>query len=530
MQTSTIPYQRLRFFSGIIKDYLDQKESVEELYHRFPTLENFHEQLKEKAGQRDLETQRKVLKERLMYQYNDIPDAEATVENIKLLADKKTFTITTGHQLNLFTGPLYFLYKIISTINLCKQLKVEHGEYNFVPVYWMATEDHDFEEIQYFNFGDRKLVYDRESHGAVGRLNTEDLNELKDQFRILLGSTKYAKELIQLFTDSYLLDNLAKATQYLAHQLFKNEGLVIVDADDRELKSLAVPFFETELTQQVSHQEVTKTLDQWNSNYKVQVNPREINLFYLTNAGRYRIVKKEDRFYLDGAEDSFSENEILQELHDYPERFSPNVIMRPLYQEIILPNLCYIGGGGEIAYWLQLKSYFESQEIPFPILLLRNSAMLMNIKQTEKLTKLDLVPEDLFKEEYQLEKQIVEQVSQINIDFSKQKAFLNEQFKELNELALETDPSFLGAVGAQERKQIKGLENLEKRLLQAQKRKWKDQVGRATALQKELFPNNSLQERQANFSYFYKDQGPDLIEQLLQELNPLDFGFTVVEL
>jgi len=513
-----------------MKDYLDQNDGLKNLYHRFPNLRNFKDQMEEKSGQKHIKEQRLVLKKRLIQQYQGIDDAEAALHNIEALDNSKTFTITTGHQLNLFTGPLYFLYKIVSTINLCETLSKEYPDCRFVPVYWMATEDHDFEEIKFFNYGDRKLVYERESHGAVGRLDTEGLEQVHKQLELVLGSSKYSEELTRLFFESYSKENLSEATKKLAHELFKSDGLVIVEADDPALKELMIPIFEKELMNQESFKAVSKTLEAWKDEYKIQVTPREINLFYLNDTGRYRIIKRDDQFFLEGSELSFSKEQIIKELHAHPERFSPNVIMRPLYQEVILPNLCYIGGGGEIAYWLELKGYFESQNIPLPILLLRNSALLVNEKQMEKLGKLDLTVEDLFQKEYLLEEQIVKQVGEIEINFNSQKDLLKKQFEELYEIAQETDPTFKGAVGAQERKQIKGLEHLEKRLLKAQKRKWKDYINRALIVQQELFPNGSLQERQANFSYFYKDHGPELIQVLKSELDPLDFQFTVIPL
>ncbi|KQC33124.1 hypothetical protein AAU57_07200 [Nonlabens sp. YIK11] len=530
MISSKIPYQELRYFSKIIKAYLEDSNEVKGLYHRYPRLENFGDQIAEKSQQHDLQNTRQVLVEALGKQYQKVDDAAATLQNIHLLKDDKTFTVVTGHQLNLFTGPLYFLYKIISTINLCKALKTEYPEYNFVPVYWMATEDHDFDEIKFFNFGDRKLVYERESAGAVGRLDTDGLENINEQLQILLGASRFSEELSNLFSQSYTADNLAIATRNLAHELFKQDGLVIIDADDSQIKNLAIPYFKEELIDQSSFETVNETLKNWNEDFKVQVNPREINLFYLNDDGRYRIVKKDGKFFLDGIDKTFSEDEILNELEEHPERFSPNVIMRPLYQEIILPNLCYIGGGGEIAYWLELKNYFEGQDIPFPILLLRNSALLVNTKQLEKLESLKVEVADLFKKDHELNEQIIRQVSEIEIDFEQQKKFLKKQFKELYAVAQDTDPSFLGAVGAQERKQIKGLEHLEKRLLKAQKRKWNDHLERVAVIKNELFPNDSLQERQANFSYFYKDMGPELIDILKKSLDPLDPRFTVIEL
>ena len=146
MPTDCISYQESGYFSSLINDYLNEKPELKALYHRFPNLENFKLQLEEKGknfnGNDNFK--REILVSILDKQYQSIVASETTVNNIKLLKNSNTFTVTTGHQLNLFTGPLYFLYKIVSTINLCKKLKVEFPKQNFVPIYWMATEDHDF--------------------------------------------------------------------------------------------------------------------------------------------------------------------------------------------------------------------------------------------------------------------------------------------------------------------------------------------------------------------------------------------------
>ncbi len=477
------------------------------------------------------EEKRKILQKVLLEQYAKLDNVGASRTNIQSLSNSKTFTITTGHQLNLFTGPLYFLYKIISTINLCKSLKQKYPAYNFVPVYWMATEDHDFEEIQYFNYGDRKLVYNRQSHGAVGRLQTDGMDEVFQTFTALLGRSEAADELRTIFQKAYLKnDNLASATRVLAHELFKVDGLVILDADDSRLKAIAAPHFKKELVHQTSYKAVSSTLDSWDEQYKQQVNPREINLFYLKDAYRKRIIKKDDVYVIDEQDLRFTQEEILLELENYPERFSPNVIMRPLYQEVILPNLCYIGGGGELAYWLELKEYFNQASVTFPMLLLRNSALIVTSKQIDKLQRLGLDIDDLFQEDYELSTQVTERVSKIEIDFRPQKEHLKKQFAELYQLANKTEKSFETAVAAQEQKQINGLNKLEKRLLKAQKRKLSDHVDRALLLQNELFPSGSLQERQTNFSFYYEKYGHELIEELKANLDPLDARFTVIEM
>ncbi|MFT5925371.1 MAG: bacillithiol biosynthesis cysteine-adding enzyme BshC [Rubritalea sp.] len=532
MVSNRQPYQSIRYFTELMSDYIDEKDHLKSFYNRFPRWENFEEQILEKQLEwKDSQAKRTVLTNVLQSQYEDIADNETSLKNIKSLKVQNTFTVTTGHQLNLFTGPLYFLYKIISTINLCKKLQQTHPDYNFVPIYWMATEDHDFEEIHYFNYGDKKVVYNRDSSGGVGRLSTEGLEEVLEVFKGLLGKHDHAIKVMELFKKGYLENtNLADATRVIAHELFKNDGLVVLDADDEQLKSLAIPYFKEELVLQSSFNAVSDTLKSWPARYNVQVNPREINLFYLTGAYRKRIIQKHGIYHIDGEEISFTPEEIQQELENHPERFSPNVIMRPLYQEVILPNLCYIGGGGEMAYWLELKDYFDSQKVTFPMLLLRNSALLVTSKQLEKVEKLQLSIWDFFKKDHELTSLLTYKISEVKIDFSDKKRYLKKQFENLHEIAQKTDPSFENAVNAQEHKQIKGLEYLEKRLLKAQKRKLKDHLERVLKLKKELFPNDSLQERQVNFSYFYQEYGSEFIEKIKENLDPLDLRFTIVEL
>ncbi|WP_026450721.1 bacillithiol biosynthesis cysteine-adding enzyme BshC [Aequorivita capsosiphonis] len=531
MPTHSIPYKNTGYFSKLMCDYLNENSSLHSFYNRFPALENFKPQFEEKRSQLSL-AQRRTLAKRIMLQYGDNNISQGTLSNIDLLYEPDTFTVTTGHQLNLFTGPLYFLYKIFSTINLAEKLNKEYPQHYFVPIYWMATEDHDFEEINYFNLFGSKVEWQRDASGAVGELSTEGLKKVKEQLKKKLGAGKNAAKLISYFAEAYQNNtNLADATRHLANSMFWEYGLVIVDGNDQELKKAFIPYAEKELTENLSFKEVTETTKKLTDlGFSEQVHPREINLFYLKENLRERIIEQEDRFYVNETEISFSKEEILKELHEYPERFSPNALLRPLYQEVILPNLCYIGGGGELAYWFQLKDYFEKLEVPFPILLLRNSAVLVPKTASEKLKKLHVKIDDLFLPQYDLITKHTRSISKIDIDFSKQKKHLEKQFKDLYQLAKKTDASFLGAVGAQEKKQLNGLDNLEKRLLKAQKRNLSEELDQVRNIQNQLFPNQSLQERQLNFSEFYLEYGEDLLDFLKENLDPLDLNFTVLAL
>ncbi|MET1260409.1 bacillithiol biosynthesis cysteine-adding enzyme BshC [Flagellimonas sp. DF-77] len=531
MQADYIAFRDTGYFSSLICDYLDEAEALGPFYGHFPTLDAFKDQIAAKSKSFP-KANRTVLKSALEAQYAHTVASKRTKQHIASLEKDTTFTIVTGHQLNLFTGPLYFLYKIISTIRLTQALKKQYPKNDFVPIYWMATEDHDFDEINYFNFGGRKVQWNREAGGAVGRFDTAGLDAVLQVMKTQFGQSTHAKQLLTLFEDSYLKHKtLAAATRYLANALFGAHGLVIVDGDDKVLKELLAPHAAKDIFEQLPYQVVGATnaeLTQLDDRYSIQVNPREINYFYLKDSIRERIVAVENHFEVMNTGLRFTEKELRRELDEHPERFSPNVIARPLYQEVILPNLCYIGGGGELAYWLQLKDYFEAMDVVFPMLLLRNSALIISEKQQGKLEKMGLEIKDLFLDANSLINKKIRQISNIDIDFSPQKQQLQTQFKGLYDLAKETDASFLGAVKAQERKQVKGLEALEKRLLKAQKRKLKDQVARITSLQNELFPNRSLQERQLNFSEVYLQYGAALIDDLFENLDPLRPEFTLL--
>ncbi|MFN3639683.1 MAG: bacillithiol biosynthesis cysteine-adding enzyme BshC [Flavobacterium sp.] len=521
-----LPLSKLRFTTPLIKDYLEQHPDLKPFYHRFPKIESFKAQLEEKGA--NYTVSREELVSVIRNQYKKITISSETDVHIELLKKPTAFTITTGHQLNLFSGPLYFWYKIISTLNLCNELKKAYPSHDFIPVYWMASEDHDFDEINYFNFKGKKIRWHKESNGPVGRLKTDGLQELSKLLHLEFGLGQHAERLSSLFEQAYAQnETLVDATRYLVNELFKEEGLVIVDGDDVSLKKHFIPFIKEELSQNTSHKKVEETI-QGLSNYKIQVNPREINLFYMEDDFRERIVEEKGVYSVLNTSIRFTQNEILEEVAQHPEKFSPNVLLRPLYQEVVLPNLCYIGGGGELAYWLELKSYFESQRVTFPILMHRDMALVMTDKQLRKAQKLELSPEDLFLDTTTLTKLKTQQLSSLQLDFSELKTTLENQFKTLTQLASQTDPTFMGALQAQQTKQIKGLNALEKRLLKAEKKRHHEVLLRITQLQQELFPGGGLQERITNFSELYLEYGEGFKSKLLEELNPLELEVKVM--
>ena len=302
MKVTQIPFQKTGFFSKTMLDYLEQKEAIQPFYNNFPNLNGFKKEIEEIRNSFSLET-RQVLVSALKNQYASVAISEATQQNIDTLLLPNTFTVTTGHQLNLFTGPLYFLYKIISAINLAEELKEQFPADNFVPIYWMATEDHDFDEINYFNFKNNKVAWNRSDGGAVGQFSTEGLKDVFEQFSEQLGTTRNADFLRDLFAKGYLEHNtLTEATRYIANELFAKYGLVIIDGDDFQLKQLFTPYIIQELEEQISFNSVSKTIKELEKNYKIQVNPREINLFYLGENFRERIVLEKGVYKVNNTE------------------------------------------------------------------------------------------------------------------------------------------------------------------------------------------------------------------------------------
>ena len=533
MKAHQIPFVKTGCFSDLICDYLNDNKELQSFHSGVPSFENLYQQALKKKKVFPLQI-RKTLCESLSQQYSNIEMSSSVTKNLQRLENENTLTVTTGHQLCLITGPLYFIYKIVSAIKLCRQLKDKYPDLNFVPIYWMASEDHDFEEINAFIFRGKKFQWNSKSGGAVGKIKTTSLKSLLDLFKKELGRSINAKALKALIEKSYEAGgDLSHATRIFVHSLFEDYGLLIIDGYDTALKKHFIPYLKEELQKQSCAQSVLSQIEtlksNYNSNYKPQVKPRDLHLFFLEEGKRHRLLKDENGYTWDGKHESIDALEMIGLVEKSPENFSPNVLMRPLYQEVILPNIAYVGGSGELAYWLELKSFFDSQEVPFPLIILRNAALVISEKNVRKIRNLKLELKDLFLKRNSLINKKVRQISNIDLDLSPFKKLLQAQFESLESLVQKTDISFEGAVKAQKVKQFNGIDRLENRLLKAQKVKLKDQVERLVLLQEELFPGGQLQERVENFSSFYIEYGSKLIDFLMENFEPLSAEFSVIE-
>ena len=533
MEKQLLTYKSTRQFSDLVLDYLEGRHQLRPFFNRAPDLEQVKAQIQEKS-QNFSPSSRAKLVQALIGQYQDFFLGESFDQRVKLaiqaLSSEKTFTVTTGHQLNLFTGPLYFLYKIFGAINLAEQYAAQNPGYRFLPVFWLASEDHDFEEIAHFRTGAHKINWPKQGAGPVGRLMCTDLDEVLNTLDKLWGGTVIGRSMLDLFKSVYIPElTLAQATRKLVHELFKDYDLIIIDGDDAVLKSEFTSIMRHELTENGCSQAIEKTTQALTlKGYHKQVHPREINLFYCDSGLRERIIATESGFAIDQTEMRFTQEELLNLLERRPELFSPNALLRPLYQERVLPNLAYIGGGAEVAYWAQLKDCFATNALTYPMVYLRNSISLIPAKVISKLRRINLEISDLFLPMDELSRRYVARNSGLEIDFSAQITHLKKQFEQLYLMAKQTDASFMGAVGAQEKKQIKGLERLQQRLMRAEKRKHAQDIQRLAKMREWLFPEGTLQERKENMSWGLTQIGPEFLALLKNHIDPSDHRFTLL--
>jgi uncharacterized protein YllA (UPF0747 family) len=490
MDHKTHSFGSLNAFSKLLLDYLAEKPELKAFYNNGPLLANFKDQISEKKGFSS--ENRAILQTVLTEQYAEIEAEMPAVD----LRDENTFTVTTGHQLNIYTGPLYVIYKLVSTINLARALQKAYPTQRFVPIYWMATEDHDFEEINHFFAFGTKYEWNTSQKGAVGRFNLNDFPTIP--LRNEIFDKAYAEG-----------KTLSEAVRMYIHTLFGTDGLVCLDADDVRLKSIFAPIMEADLKQQIHEPIVRASTEKLEAlGYKTQVSARPVNLFELTENDRIRL------------ETGDSVDITLA---------SPNVILRPLYQEVILPNLAYIGGPAEVAYWLQLKGIFDLHQVPFPILLPRNFAIVKTQKQAEKAEKLGLSLADLFKNELGLRRDFVAGRTSHKLDTAGEAKALQPIIAELAERAKAIDPTLEASVLAEKARWMNGLVRLAKKLKRAEERNQSDEVRQVLALKEALFPAGEWQERHTNFLEFASDH-PNFIDDLLKTFDPLNFEFYEITL
>ncbi len=527
MESHCIPFSKVPYFSFKDIAYATGHPALSPFYKYTPSLDAFKEVIRDKTS---TPADRGLLTRVLEEQYSALQTSDQVKANIEALSQPGTFTVVTAHQPALFTGPLYYIYKILGTINLAETLQKAYPEYQFVPVFVSGSEDHDFEEINHAHLFGKTLKWETEAGGSTGFLSTQTLEVVLSQLEELVQSSENGKRIFDEIKAAYTLHSYyGEATQDLVNRLFGKYGLVVLDMRHKELKKAFIPIMQEELFKQPSQGIVEQTQRALEAaGFSGQAHAREINLFYLHDHLRSRIIKEGETYHILGTPIRFSPAELENELLQHPERFSPNVVLRPLYQEFILPNLAYIGGGGEIAYWLERKRQFEYFGINFPMLIRRNSVLWVDKASSQRMEKLGIGAEQLFQDTDALIRHYVDSQTEHELSLSQEIAGLNALFERVRSKAFSIDPTLEKTILAEAAKQVKVLEQLESRLLRAEKQKHDTAIGQIRNLKEKLFPGNGLQERHDNFISLYQKYGDELFETLKAYLHPLEEGMIVL--
>lgn len=527
-QKQTLAFEDIKLLNALVQDYLSKKKETEQLYSFYPNKDGYSKLLSQTKLFSDLN--RSELVKCLTRQARTVSNTSTQSSmNIDLLKNENTFTVTTGHQLCLFTGPLYFIYKIIATINLSEWLSSNFPEKKFVPVYWMASEDHDFEEVNHVFVYGKKIEWKSEETGGVGHFKTKGLEAVIAELETILGTSENAKELIVLFKKAYLDHNsLADATRFLVNELFGGYGLVIADGNDTDLKQLFGTHFEKDIFENIPAKKINETISYLSSKtYEAQVNPRDINCFFMTEGTRARIEKDGDAYKVVGTHLVFSKSAIEEMIQKEPGKISPNVVLRPMYQQHILPNVAYVGGPGELNYWLEYKTAFEAMGIQLPILQPRSHVMIIDKNQDQKWNKLGLKAVDLFRSEKELIDMIVSSKGEtINLEEEKKKA--ENLFNDLQKKSIEIDKTMENLVKAELQKTLNSISAIEGKLNKALKQRSETELNQIKTIKSKLFPEAIPQERYDNFSMYYSKYGKGFIEAIKKSTEGNNLKFIIL--
>jgi bacillithiol biosynthesis cysteine-adding enzyme BshC len=529
---------------NLFLDYLYEFENVADFYSNdFRNKENYLKIFKSVTESRP--ALYPGVSELLTKQYSLLKPSDLTVQNIKKLSDKKTLAIVTGQQLGILGGPLYTFYKIITAIKLSHFLSERYNDYNFVPVFWLESDDHDFNEIRSVKIiddgnsvqmiGYKAEIEEDDLKQSVGLINLDGtINNFFDKLNSSLKETDFKAALLNRLKDFYMEGkSLKDAFRELIFNYFDDYGLVIFDPQEREVKKLLTPVFRKEITDFRIHTEqlvhVSATLEEL---YHAQVKVKPVNLFLRVDEGRYSIEPVENEFRLRRKRKSFTPEQLLELLENEPDKFSPNVLLRPICQDYLLPTAFYIAGPSEISYFAQIKPLYELYNITQPIIYPRSSATILENSIANSLEKYSVEINDIFIDIENVKKRIINAVEETSIDemFDGISGQVEVLFDKLKENLLDLDKTIADASNRYRDKILSTINELKSKAEKAQQKKYEVTLRQIDRAAVNLFPNSNLQEREINFIYFANKYGEEFLKKIFDELQINKFEHQVIKL
>ncbi len=474
---------------------------------------------------------------------------ENTAANIEKLKKDNTFAVVTGQQVGLYSGNFYTILKAVTAIKLARNLKERFPQYDFIPVFWMESEDHDFEEANHVHIINRNNELVRIGYSPITQEEDEtpasvkpvgnisfdgQIKELNEQLRVNLIETDFKAKLIDSISNIYREGNDFKhAFAQFMNQIFKAHGLIFIDPSGVEVKKLLQPVFERELTTSPKMCEnIIHTSAELEKDYDLQLKPKVINLFYIHNGNRYLIEPRENnRYALRNSKKRFEAEELMNALNENPENFSPNVVLRPICQDYLLPTIAYVGGPAEISYMAQLKPAYEHYDITMPVIYPRASVTILENRVSKFLKNFELTFTDVFHHKTLVSK-VVEKLSEVKVDdeLSKSQDELNKIFYDLKNVTSKVDRTLTNTVDTMKEKLYNNLDLLKSKLINAQAQKSETAMKQVEKITNNLYPHKNLQERMINVGYFLNKYDEGIMDKLFNEMDISEFEHQVIEI
>ncbi len=530
---------------NLFLDYLHEFENVERFYGKnFRAVEQYLP-LFQKLSERE-RPHRELVHEIIQSQYSAQTPSKKTLQNIELLSSEKTIAVVTGQQLGIFGGPLYTIYKSITAIKLCSYLKEIYDDYNFVPIFWLEGDDHDYDEARNFSLLNNEnqiinLKYDDGqpedvNRGAIGLLKfNQNLENVFTELSGGLRQTEFKAPLLELLNSIYQPEKtFLESFRELMIKLFDEYGLIVFNPIDQAVKKILSPLFAKEICEFGNHTGLlVERSAELEEVYHAQVKVKPINLFYVEEKERLSIEPTETGEYrLKGKRKKFTQEELLLQLESSPEKFSPNVLLRPICQDFLFPTAFYVGGPGEISYFAQVSPLYKIYDLEEPFIYPRSSATIVEKGVQTILEKNNLQYVDIFTEEEALIQKIVAASSEINLETLFQNSFdeINSSMNQLNQILPLIDKT-LGDLTQKSKQRIdETLNYLKAKALESEKRKYDSTIRQVSKVRNVLFPNSNLQERELNWIYFANKYGLDIIEWIFNELAINKFEHQILEM
>lgn len=529
---------------NLFLDYLYEFENVAGFYaNDFRNKENYLKIFKSVTdNRRNLSPE---ISELLTRQYSQLNPSSLTQQNIKKLSDKKTLAIVTGQQLGIVGGPLYTFYKIITAIKLSRFLTERYDDYNFVPVFWLEADDHDFNEVRsvkiidegnsLINIGYKEEIEEDDLKQSVGLINLDSsINDFFDKLNNSLKETEFKPVIFDRLKDFYKEGKSFKeAFRDLVFNYFDEYGLLIFDPQDDEVKKLLKPIFKKEITDFRIHTEqlvqVSATLEEL---YHAQVKVKPVNLFLRVDEGRYSIEPVENEYRLRRKRKSFTQEQLLELVENEPDKFSPNVLLRPICQDFLFPTAFYIAGPSEISYFAQIKPLYELYNIVQPIIYPRSSATILENSIANSLEKYSVEIDDIFIDVESIKKKIVNTVEESSVDemFAGIANQIEATFDQLKENLLDLDKTIADSSNRYRDKILSTIAELKSKAEKAQLKKYEVTLRQIDRAAVHLFPNSNLQEREINFLYFANKYGEEFLRKVFDELQINKFEHQVIKI